>query len=440
MLAGKEMTVIGKLPLAHEFRARSRFLSALTMAFMLLCGTASAQTATRITLDQAIDLAMRNSPAIKAVRTQIDQNKAQEITANLRPNPVLLWDTQFLPFFSPGGFTADNIDQTSQFDLGIGYLFERGRKRQSRLRTARDQTSVTTATVADNERALKFNVAQQFINALLAKSNLDFAIQDLSTFQAAVNINEQRFKAGAISKNDFLKIRVQLLQNETAVATARLAKAQALITLRQLIGYESVPRDYDVAGDLEYQPLVSRQDELEATALDQRPDLRAARFSATAAQSQLTLAKANGKQDLNVAFDYSHVAGTSSGTFFFFIPLPIFNRNQGEIARTRFAISQADFTAIAAEQTVRTDVKNAYESVQDNAEIVDLYKSGYLDQAKESRDITEFSYRQGAAPLLDFLDAERSYRATQLAFRQALANYMLALETLRQAVGVRSLP
>ena len=398
------------------------------------------QASTQITLDQAIDLAMKNSPTIKAARTQIDQNKAQETTANLRPNPVLSWDTQFLPFFTPGGFTSDNLSQNSQFDVGIGYLFERGRKRQSRLQAARDQTSMTAATVADNERALKFNVAQQFINALLAKSNLDFAIQDLNTFKQTVNINEDRYKAGDISKNDFLKIKVQLLQNETTVATAKLAKVQALITLRELIGYEAIPRDYDVAGELEYQKLKSTQDDLETMAVNERPDLRAAKFGVTAAQSQLALAKADSKQDLNVSFNYSHVAGTSSGSFFFNIPLPIFNRNQGEVARTRFAINQANFTATAAEQTVRSDVRNAYEGIEDNADIIDLYQSGYLDQAKESRDITEFSYRQGASPLLDFLDAERSYRATELAYRQALASYMLALETLRQAVGVRNLP
>ena len=409
------------------------------LVLTFISGLALGQAPTRITIDQAIDLAMRNSPTIKATRTQIDQSKAEETTANLRPNPTLQWDTQFLPFFTPSTFSSGDINQASQFDVGLGYLFERGRKRQSRLKAAQDQTSVTTATVADNERALKFNVAQQFVNALLAKSNLDFAIQDLKTFKQSVDINEERYKAGDISKNDFLKIKVQLLQNETAVATARLAKAQALISLRELIGYQSVPRDYDVAGDLEYQRLKSTQDELETMAINQRPDLRAAKFGVTAAQSQLTLAKANGKQDLNVTALYSHVAGTSSASFFFNIPLPIFNRNQGEIARTQFAISQADFTLTAAEETVRTDVRNGYEGVEDSAQIVDLYQSGYLDQAKESRDITEFSYRQGASPLLDYLDAERSYRATELAYRQALASYMLALETLRQAVGVRNL-
>lgn len=417
-----------------------RGLAYFFVVVVALCASAIGQVANRITLDEAIDLALKNSPAIKAARTQIDQNRAQEITAKLRPNPVLSWDTQFLPFFTPDGFTADNINQNSQFDIGIGYLFERGRKRQARLQAARDQTSVTTATVADNERALKFNVAQQFINVLLAESNLDFALQDLKTFENTVNINQERFNAGAISKNDFLKIKIQLLQNQTAVAAARLAKAQALFSLRQLMGYQSVPRDYDVAGDLEFVPLSATEEILEATALEQRSDLRAAKLGVTAAQSQIRLAKANGKQDLNVAFDYSHVAGTSSGTFFFNIPLPVFNRNQGEIARTRFALTQADFTAKAAEETVLTDVRNAYESVKDNEEIVNLHRSGYLDQARESRDITEFSYQQGAAALLDFLDAERSYRAAALAYRQALANYMLALEQLRQTVGVRTLP
>jgi cobalt-zinc-cadmium efflux system outer membrane protein len=395
---------------------------------------------TLITLDQAIDRALLNSPTLKATRTQIEQNKAQETTANLHPNPLLSWDAQFLPLFQPDTFTTDYLDQQAQFDLGIGYLFELGGKRKARLQAARDTTTVTTAQVGDAERTLKFNVAQQFINALLAKSNLNFALKDLSSFQDTVRINEERYKAGDISKNDYLKIRIQLLQNESAVAADRLAKAQALISLRQLIGYQSVPRDYDVAGDLEFRELKASQADLETAALDQRPDLRAAKTGITAAQSQVKLAKANGVQDLNVTFSYSHVASTNTGSFFFNIPLPVFNRNQGEIARTKFALSQAELTAQASQEIVLADVRNGYEAVKSNQEIVQLYEAGYLQQAEESRDISYFAYRQGSAALLDYLDAERSYRAVQLQYRQALAAYMLALEQLRQAVGVRTLP
>lgn len=392
-----------------------------------------------VTLDEAIRLAVLNSPTLKAARTQIDQNRAQEITANLRPNPTLSGDSQFVPIFHPSQLGQD----LEQFDIGLGYLFERGRKRQNRLQAARDATAVTESQIADNERTLTFNVAQAFINALLANSTLDFAEQDLKSFQQTVDISEQRYKAGDISEGDYLKIKLQLLQFQTDVSSARVARVQALATLRQLVGYAALPHDFDVAGDLDYQPLHGNLEDLQAAALSERPDLKAARLGVKAAQSQISLAKANGKQDVNVTLNYTHVAGTdtnSSASFFLGVPLPIFDRNQGEIARTKYALTQAELTEKANEDAVMTDVQNAYESVKTNGEVVQLYTSGYLKQAQDSRDISEYAYKGGAATLLDYLDAERSYRSTQLAYRNSLAAYMLSLEQLRQAVGTRTLP
>jgi cobalt-zinc-cadmium efflux system outer membrane protein len=396
--------------------------------------------ATQITLEQAISMALANSPAIKAARTQIQQSQAQEITANLRPNPTLNWDSQFIPVFSPGDFSSDTLNNLQQFDIGVGYLFERGHKRQNRLQAARDQTAVTAAQVADTERTLVFNVAQQFINVLLANSTLQFAQEGLKSFQETVNISEQRYRAGDISEGDFLKIKLQLLQFQTDVSSARVAKVQALGSLRQLIGYASLPHAYDVVGDLEYQPLTAALSDLQAKALAERPDLQAAKKGVKAANSQISLAKADAKVDFNASASYSHVSGASSTSLFFNVPLPFFNRNQGEIARTKFALTQAELTARAAEDTVLTDVTNAYESANSNQDVVKLYLSGYLKQAQDSLDISQYAYKGGAATLLDFLDAERSYRSTQLAYRQALAAYMLSLEQLRQAIGTRSLP
>ena len=393
-----------------------------------------------VTLEQAIQLAIANNPDLKASRTQVDQNQAQEITANLRPNPTLSGDSQFLPIFNPSQFTTDTLDTLSQFDVGFGYLFERGGKRKRRLKAAQDATSVTRFQVADAERTLTFNVAQQFVNALLAKSNLNFATADLDSFQQTVNISEERYKAGDISEGDLLKIKLQLLTFQTDVAQARVAKAQALVSLRQLLGYASVPRDYDIAGELEYQPLRSGLDDLQAKALKERPDLRAARLSVTAAESQVALARANGKQDVSASMNVSHVSGATSASWFISMPLPIFDRNQGEIKRTMFAATQSTFAATSAEEGALTDVRNAWEAALSNQEIVQLYMSGYLKQAQDSRDITNYAYKGGAATLLDLLDAERSYRSVQLGYRQALANYMLSLEQLRQAVGTRNLP
>ena len=415
------------------------------LALALLAGTTTrgqtaAQGPVRITLDQAIQLALEHNHVLKATRTLIDQNRAQEITANLRPNPVMTLDALFIPIFSPGQLTADNINMASEFDAGLSYLFERGKKRQHRLQAARDLTAVQISLVNDAERSLAFSVGQQFINVLLAESNLELAQKDLQSFQQTVDISEARYKAGDISEGDYLKIKLQLLQFQTDVNAARLAKTQALVSLRELLGYESVPADYDVAGELAYQPLEKSAEALQALALQDRPDLRAAQQGVTVAKSQHALAQANGKVDVTGTFDYTHVSDFNSGSFIVNVPLPIFNRNQGEIARTRYAITQSQETETAASETVMGDVKSAYEAVKANDQVVQLYRSGYLDGAQQSRDISEYAYKRGAASLLDFLDAERSYRATQLAYRQSLASFMLALEQLREAVGTRNLP
>lgn len=406
----------------------------------LVGGAASGQGTTLISMDQAIQLALAHNHALKATRTQVQQNQAQEITANLRPNPVFGADSQFVPFFSPQDFSGDNLNQTQQFDVGLSYLFERGHKRQNRLRAARDATAVTRAQVSDAERSLAFNVGQQFISVLLAESTLQFAEQDLKGFQQTVDISQQQFKAGYIGEGDYLKIKLQLLQFQTDVSSARLAKVQALTGLRQFLGYDAVSADFDVLGELSYQTIKGNLEDFQARALKERPDFRAAELGVTAANSQISLAKANSKVDVTGTYNFSHVAGENSASIFANFPLPIFDRNQGEIARTKYALAQAEEQKQSASDTVLSDVQNAYEAVRSNDEVVQLYTSGYLQQAKDSRDISEYAYKRGAASLLDYLDAERSYRATQLAYRQALSSYMTAVEQLKQAIGTRNLP
>ena len=411
-----------------------------TPAPMAVAPAQNPSASAHITLDDALRLALQHNHALLALRSTILQNQAQEITANLRPNPNLAWDAQFIPLFQPGQFSGSYLDNNAQFDIGASYLFERGKKRQHRLRAAQDATTVVRSQVSDSERQLAFNVAQQFINVLLAESTLQFAQQDLDSFQNTVGISETRFHAGASSESDFLKIKLQLLQFQTDVSTARLSRLQALAGLRQFLGFESVPDDYEVTGDLDYQQESATLNDLKMLAARSRPDLLAAQEGVTAARSQEALARANGKQDLTAGMTYSHTGGVNSATISFGIPLAVFDRNQGEIARTGYVIAQAQQQASETTQQVSTDVLDAYENLHTSDQIVQLYRGGYVDQAKQSRDISEYAYRRGAASLLDFLDSERTYRANQLAYRQALANYMLALEQLRQAVGTRNLP
>jgi cobalt-zinc-cadmium efflux system outer membrane protein len=394
---------------------------------------------TSITLDEALQMALQHNHNMLAARTTIQQSEAEETTANLRPNPSLFADWEYLPLNSSGQ-NAQYLHDSTEGDIGLSYLIERGKKRQHRLQAAKDITAQTRSLVADNERGLTFNTASLFVNVQLAESTLELADKDLKSFQKTVDLGQLRYDKGAISEDDYLKIKLQLLQFETDYQQAELAKVQSLSDLRQLLGYESVSPDYDVAGPFDYQALKGNLEDFQLKALQNRPDLRAAQQGVTAATSQYELQKAIGKQDVTVQGNYSHVNGIDAASFYGSIPLAIFNRNQGEIARTRFAITQAQEQEKATNGQALTDVRDAYEGLRVSDRIVQLYRSGYLDVAQKDRDIAEYAYQRGAVSLLDFLDAERNYRATQLAYRQALASYLLALEQLRQAVGTRALP
>jgi cobalt-zinc-cadmium efflux system outer membrane protein len=441
-------------PPLNSFAVFRKIGARLIVPSVLACALASAAVGqsiapTNITLDEAIQMALQHNHNMLALMTTIQQSQAEEITQNLRPNPTLFADWEYLPLGSPAKqnpgiygrqSTTDYLNNNTEGDIGLSYLIERGGKRHARLQAQKDITAQTRSLVEDNGRGLTFQAATLFYNVQLAESTLELAQKDLKSFQETVDISEHQYKAGGISENDYLMIKLQLLQFESDLEQAQLARVQSLSDLRQLLGYESVSTDYDVAGLFEYQPVKGNLEDLQLKALQNRPDLRAAQQGVTAANSQLTLQKANGKQDVTVQGNYSHVNAINTATIYGSIPLPIFNRNQGEIARALFAITQAEELEKATNGQALTDVYDAYQGLRTNDRVVLLYISKYLDAATRSRDISEYAYRHGGLSLLNFLDAERSYRATQLAYRQALASYLLALEQLRQAVGTRALP
>jgi outer membrane protein, heavy metal efflux system len=426
---------------SYRTRVHRSWLTVIAVLCAISAQSAFAQAhgPVKISLDEAIQMALQHNHNMLAARTTIQQSEAEEITANLRPNPNLFADWEYLPL-NPSNQNLTYLRDSTEADIGLSYLIERGKKRQHRLQAARDITAQTRSLVADSERNLTFNVASLFVGVQLAESSLELAQQDLKSFQQTVELNDLRYKKGAISEDDSLKITLQLLQFETDVEQAQLARVQALSDLRQLLGYESVSADYDVAGAFDYLPVAGNLDDLRLKALQYRPDLRAATQGTTAAKSQYELQRAIGKPDVTVQANYSHVNASSNASVFGSIPLPIFDRNQGEIARANYAIVQAQEQEKGTNGQVLTDVQDAYEALRENDRIVKLYRSGYLDVAAKDRDISEYAYKRGAVSLLDFLDAQRSYRATQLAYRQALASYLLSVEQLREAVGVRSLP
>jgi cobalt-zinc-cadmium efflux system outer membrane protein len=385
-----------------------------------------------ISMEDAVRIALQYNQALRAQRLNVDQSKAGEVTAGLKPNPTLSNLIDTIPAFSPQTIRLS----TQIYEETLSYTVERGGKRDKRVAVAKDNTDVAVKTVADNERQLRSQVVQAYINVLLAKSVLQLAQDDLTNYSQEVDLNKSRVTAGDLAEGDYLKLSLQKLQFEQDVSAAKLSLVQAKANLRQLLGYESVAEGFDVSEVLTHKKRVVVLDELQRQALANRPDLQVAHGGVTVASDTVALAFGNRARDWTWSTDYTNqnfgINGIGIALSF---EIPIHDRNQGEIARSEAAVKQAVETESSTRVQVLTDVVNAYHGLQIGEEVLGLFEGGYLEQATQSRDISTYAYQRGAATILDVLDAERSYRATQLAYRQAIATQMMAAEQINLVVG-----
>lgn len=409
------------------------------LLWLAVPATAAAQTpaapAARVSMADAVRMALEHNHQLASQRLNVDISRADEITAALKPNPVFSSVNSSFPVFSPSQLTLDNAAHNQNYVESLSYLFERGGKREKRTLVARDTTDVVAKTAVDAERQLIFQTQQAFINVLLAKSTLDLAREDLKNFSDVVELNRQRMIAGDLAEAEFAKISLQKLQFEQDASSSEVALLQAKAALRLNVGFEAVADDFDVEGDLAYAKSPIALDDLKREALTTRPDLLAAQRTLKLMQDTQVLAYANRARNLTGEVEYDRAGDFNALGFGVSIELPFHDRNQGNIAHSQSAVRQAIESEIQTRTSVLTDVVSAYAAFQTNEKLVALYQSGYLDQARQSLETTQYVFQRGSGSLLDLLDAERTYRATQLAFRQALAAYMTSAQQINFAVG-----
>jgi cobalt-zinc-cadmium efflux system outer membrane protein len=413
----------------------------LALAAILSSGVAAvagAESIPPLTLARALALAEQRNPALLAQAQSIESSHAGEVTAGLRPNPTLQNDT-----------TSSTI--------GIYQELELGGKRRARLESARLATTISRTEFADARRTLALNVRQSFVAALLARADVELARENLSSFQKVIDLNRIRLDKGALSGADFLKIELQMLQFQADLEDATLALQTAKATLRGLLGSGTLPQEFDVEGELQTIPFEHDLSELQHLALANRPDLKSSETAREKSAADVRLARANGYPDPTIGVSLLHTGHEAGGPGWFqpfypkaatsnamgmgvSLPLPLFNRNQGEIARTRSEQRRADLLAQAVRNQVLQDVESAYASVRSSRARVRLYEETYLPRVRESREIAEFSFQRGATSVLEFLDTERTFRGTQLAYRRELATYLTNLAQLEAAVGTAVTP
>ncbi len=403
-----------------------------TLAFLVLPHLAAAAEIRSLTLKQAVQLALQRNPTLRAQSLTINTAKASEVTAALRPNPV---------------FTSSSQD----FTAGLSQLFERGDKRQRRIEAARLSTDIVTSDYTDARRTLVFQVRKSFTDALLARSTMALAEENLKSFQEVEDLSRIRHEKGEISGADLLKIELQKLQLESDVQEAALRLKTARTTLRTLLSTPDLTEDFDIEGELTFAEFEMSLADLKELAIRSRPDLRSAVTLIKKAAADVRVAIANTYTDISLAVGYHHTepgipdwinplfpAGPAENSigFGFTVPIRIFDRNQGEVERARAEAIRAASLAEAARNQIISEVETSYAGFRASRERARLYEQVYLAKGRELREIAEFAYNRGATSLLDLLEVNRTYRELQLAYRQVLASYLTSLHQLNSAVGL----
>jgi outer membrane protein, heavy metal efflux system len=379
------------------------------------------------------------NPTLKANRLNIDESRAAEITAYLRPNPDFSITADGFQISKNGGVwrPLSGVVETP----GISYLHEREHKRELRRDQAKESTAVAESTYLDQERNLVFNLRNAFVQALQAKAVMENATDNLTYWDRELEISRTRFKAGDIAQLDLNRLELQRVQFEsdfqTALVNLRTAKIQLLMLLN-----DRTPIDrFDITGAFDFSEELKPLEEFRNIALAARPDLKAAVQNVELAKITHQLAVANGSTDPTFSVWYSNnpsfsnpfadqtVGGSIS------VPLRIFDRNQGEKARTQVDIGRNERLRDANEAQVFNDVDSAYYTLVQNVNLLKPYKARYLPLATDVRDKMTFSYRQGGASLLDYLDAEKSYRDTRLAYLNLIGSYLTAAAQMNMAAG-----
>jgi cobalt-zinc-cadmium efflux system outer membrane protein len=414
------------------------------LALGLLVGcwvTPSASAQTALTWQQVRTRFEAANPTLQADQIGIDESKANEITAFLRPNPQL-------------GMTADQIghnDEGKPFAdtitvLGVAYLHERQNKRELRKESAQKATAIAVSDHADLDRTLVFTLRGAFVQVLMSMAALALARENLRFYDQVLTISRDRLRTGDIAQIDLDRLELLRVQLEAAEQTADVNLRTSKIQLLTLLNDQTSADQFDVTGPFDFADVTPTLDDLRQAALNTRPDLRAALQAVDKAQTDHRLAVANGSTDPVFTVDAGFPILSEIWQSYTVplreyvglnvsVPLRIFDRNQGEKLRTQLDISRNQRLTEAARAQVFSDVNSAYASLVSTVTLLKPYKDRYLAQATRVRDTITYSYQRGGAALLDFLQAEQDYRSVQLAYVTLVGSYLAAAAQLNLAVG-----
>jgi cobalt-zinc-cadmium efflux system outer membrane protein len=386
----------------------------------------------KLTLDTATEILLVANPTLLRTREGIAIARADVVTARALPNPDLEVNSESYPLFEshPGSFVNNQelVVRTSQ-------RIETAGKRGKRTRVAQQDVAVAEANLQDTVRQLKLELRQRYYSVVLAKAESSLAQDILKQFDEIIRLNQARFDQGEVSGLDLARVQTERLRFFSDATAANLQLKTAKTALLELLGTRNLATEFDVSEDLKFQPFQGELQNLVEESVQSRPDLIAERERLERERRQVTLEKANGIPNITPFFGYKRDFGTNAAAMGFSVPLPIFNRNKGGVARASAQEAQQRYQVERSELGARREIQQALQSVETQEERVKALQGGYLDSARKARDIAQASYRLGSLDLVAFLDAERAYRETLRTYYEALFDHQVALFQLSAATG-----
>ncbi len=411
------------------------------IAFAIAGSMASGLLAQKtLTWEQAKRELEASNPNLRASQIGIQESRADEITAYLRPNPDLTVSIDQVSPLSTPDYPYRPLSDSVPL-VSTSYLIERRHKRALRRESAQEGTAIAISELDDQRRNLLFDLRTAFVQVLQQKSVLAVTRESLEFYDRSLAVSRDRYKAGDIAQVDLDRLELQRVQFETDVQTALVNLRTAKIQLQMLL-YDRTPVEkLDVTGPFDFKEILNPLEELRQNAFDSRADLRAAIQSVEKARTDYRLAVANGSTDptflLDVGREEPVRAYVGVGIN---IPLRIFDRNQGEKARTQLDIKRNERLVEANRAQIFSDVDSAYATLQSDLILLRPYKTRYLQQAARVRETISFSYQHGGASLLDFLQAQQDYRGIQLSYLNLVGSFLSAANQMNFAVGREVIP
>ena len=405
---------------------------------LILCAPLAAQAPPdRVTIDQAVKEAVEKNLGLLAERYNVSIAEARIITARLRPNPVLTVDADYLDVLGTG-FTSGANEGPGEFAVRTDFIFERGGKRERRVEVAENARSVAQLQLLNSTRTLLLDVQSAFVDVLLAKESLALARENLKAFESIVEINSSRVRTGDLAKVELVRSQVAALQFRNAVRQAESKLRIAANRLQSLMGRTVSSPAFDAVGDMRREAGPVAVEDVRTRALELRPDLLAMNRDQARSQADIRLQIAQGKVDYTVSAQYHRQFwnGTASSLgLFFSLPLPVFNKNQGEIERARREEQQIQAKIRALQKDIAREVQNAHQQYSTAKDLLESFEKDMLAQAREVRETTVYSYRRGEASFVELLDAQRAFNDTMQGYNEARAEYARSLYLIDSISG-----